>query len=45
VRKFPPGPDQTFEVLDVNGWPALVGRRAGEVTWRQAGAASLSIAR
>jgi len=29
LRKFPPGPDQTFDVLDVNGWPALVGRRGG----------------
>jgi RNA polymerase sigma-70 factor (ECF subfamily) len=29
LRKFPPGPDQTFEVVDVNGWPALVGRRTG----------------
>jgi RNA polymerase sigma-70 factor (ECF subfamily) len=29
VRKFPPGPNQTFEIMDVNGWPALVGRKAG----------------
>jgi RNA polymerase sigma-70 factor (ECF subfamily) len=29
VRKFPPGTDQSFEVLEVNGWPALVGRRDG----------------
>ena len=29
ARKFPPGPDQRFEVVDVNGWPALVGRRDG----------------
>jgi RNA polymerase sigma-70 factor (ECF subfamily) len=29
MRKFPPGPDQTFDVLEVNGWPALVGRVGG----------------
>lgn len=29
LTKFPPGPDQIFEVLDINGWPALVGRRDG----------------
>jgi RNA polymerase sigma-70 factor (ECF subfamily) len=27
LRKFPPGPDQTFEILELNGSPALVGRR------------------
>jgi len=29
VRKFPPAADQRFDVIEVNGWPALVGRRAG----------------
>ncbi|WP_146649334.1 RNA polymerase sigma-70 factor [Labilithrix luteola] len=29
VRKFPHGPDQSFEILDVNGWPAVVGRSNG----------------
>jgi len=29
LRKFPPGPGQTFEVIDINGWPALVGRLHG----------------
>jgi len=28
-RKFPPGPDQRLELVEVNGWPALVGRRDG----------------
>jgi RNA polymerase sigma-70 factor (ECF subfamily) len=28
VRKFPPAADQRYEVVEVNGWPALVGRRA-----------------
>jgi RNA polymerase sigma-70 factor, ECF subfamily len=29
AKKFPPGPDQTFEVVEINGWPALVGRIGG----------------
>jgi RNA polymerase sigma-70 factor (ECF subfamily) len=29
VRKFPPGPAHTFEIVDVNGWPALVARTSG----------------
>jgi RNA polymerase sigma-70 factor (ECF subfamily) len=33
LRKFPPGPDQSFEVLDINGLPALVGRRNGVATF------------
>jgi len=28
-RKFPPGPEQRLELVEVNGWPALVGRRDG----------------
>jgi RNA polymerase sigma-70 factor (ECF subfamily) len=31
VRKFPPALDQTFKVLEVNGWPALVGHSDGAV--------------
>lgn len=29
IKKFPPGPAQTLDVLEVNGWPALVGRQGG----------------
>jgi RNA polymerase sigma-70 factor (ECF subfamily) len=29
VRKFPAGPEQTFEIVDVNGWPAFVARTSG----------------
>jgi RNA polymerase sigma-70 factor (ECF subfamily) len=28
-KRFPPPPRQTFEILSVNGWPALVGRYEG----------------
>jgi RNA polymerase sigma-70 factor (ECF subfamily) len=31
VRKYPPALDQTFKVLEVNGWPALVGHSDGAV--------------
>jgi RNA polymerase sigma-70 factor (ECF subfamily) len=31
VKRFPPSPGQTMEVIEVNGWPALVGRDAGRV--------------
>lgn len=31
MRKQPSGPDQTYELAEVNGWQALVGRVGGQV--------------